>query len=193
MATRTKASPLSDEQIAAFSPAERTKLVQAEREALANRVAGKPRPSTPVSDWLMAHPEQVRTRKVGTARGVYPPEPATHAYWIGAVGSSTADRLVAVTQHSLSYMAGYTKTSSEPRIPTSELSKVVFDQNPGVTSIESEEWTVILPQTGRVVAHRLIPKDTPRGTEGVAPSTAPEMAKPKVTKPRTRTTKKAAA
>lgn len=151
---------MTGEQIAAMDAPTRHGLAQQEREALtAATVAGKPRPATPVLDWMTVNPEQVRTRKVGTARGVLPPEPAAFAYWIGATGSPVADRLVAVTQHSLSYMAGYTRTTDAPRVPSSDLLTMLREQ--GITDHENEAWTLTLPQCGRIVAHRPIPGRTP--------------------------------
>lgn len=173
---------------------QRAALKQAEAEALLawqERGGNGRRPATPVTDYLAIHPEQARTRKVGTAKGVLPPEPATHAYWIGAQGSDSADRLVAVTQHSLSYMAGYTKTTTEPRVPTSQLITMLRSQ--GIEDIDHSEWTLILPQTGRVVRHIPIPgRKLPDGTviaesgtpnQGVVPSVkAPRQRKPRATK-----------
>lgn len=187
------ASKASKVNPADLSPAERATVAQSERETLtAWQAKGSgTRPSTPVLDYLAVAPEQQRTRKVGTAKGVLPADPAvTHAYWIGSPGSGVADRLVAVTQHHMSYMSGYTavRGSGIPAVGTKALEALLRDK--GVTDIDHTEWELLLPNVDRLVGHYPIPGRTLPDGRVILDGDAPNRGKvPAVKAPAKRTRK----
>jgi hypothetical protein len=170
MATRTK--KLTAAAIAKMSDTDRKKAF-IEESAAHKADASVP---TPIADWLNAQePSETKTKEPSKPRGVTAPT--------GMVNFFVDERLVAETQHKLSYMAGYTRTKTEPRIPTKDLIAAICEATK-LTPAElmTSEWTFTLPQSGRVIRTELIPG---REAPVAAPAPVEEApAAPPAAKPR---------
>jgi hypothetical protein len=184
MAARTttkQAEALTVEIVGAMDEADRKKALTTERAAIkAAQKAGTPLTDTPVSDWYAAQEAEAS----GKAKAKEPAKPRGVTAPTGMVNFFVDDRLVAETQHKLSYMAGYTRTKTEPRLSTKDLIEAVCKAT-GKTPAElmQSEWEFTLPQSGRVIRTELIPgreaPAAPAAAEAPVEAPAAPAAKPR--------------
>ena len=122
---------------------------------IANAAEASPKPSESAPPAVVSREVTAQGAEEADAlseRGAYPPT--------GAVAFYVDGRRVGVTQHTLSYMAGYAweRRKGGPRPSLRELTELLAEA--GITDPYETEWTFTLPNTGRIVTTRYIPGRT---------------------------------
>lgn len=157
--TTAQVAALTDEDISALDPQVRSAALTTERAAVKRAEKQGGSIPTPVQDWYKAHeddePEAPKTKakKEKVNRGVTPP--------YGMIEFRVDGRLLAETQHKLSYIAGYTALGGHDRWSVKQLTEdIVKETGIAAEDLMKTEWQYTLKTNERVVTTKLIPGRT---------------------------------